>query len=138
MCYDEEVYPDPETFNPDRFLMSDGSSKSKLVLNPDVRDPSDIVFGFGRRICPGSDMARETMWIAIASVLAAFDIVPVKDANGKDLVPPFENEPGFIMYVMHTCASVAVVLTGSLQRCQAVQMCNPASFCDARGSHTGD
>ena len=43
MCYDQTMYPDPETFNPDRFL-KDGN------LNPAVRDPETIVFGFGRRL----------------------------------------------------------------------------------------
>ena len=40
--HDEERYPDPMTFNPDRF-MKDGK------LNPDVPDPSDVAFGFARR-----------------------------------------------------------------------------------------
>ena len=41
--YDAEVFgSDVKLFNPDRFLR-DGA------LNPDVRDPSQIAFGFGRR-----------------------------------------------------------------------------------------
>jgi hypothetical protein len=42
MLRDEEVYPNPNIFNPDRFI-KDG------VLNREIRDPRDIVFGFGRR-----------------------------------------------------------------------------------------
>lgn len=42
MAYNPDDYPEPERFNPDRFL-KDGR------LNPDVRDPSTLVFGFGRR-----------------------------------------------------------------------------------------
>jgi hypothetical protein len=38
----QSVYPDPYAFNPDRFT-KDG------LLNSDVKDPSNIVFGFGRR-----------------------------------------------------------------------------------------
>ncbi|KDR69235.1 hypothetical protein GALMADRAFT_256076 [Galerina marginata CBS 339.88] len=45
MLYDEDEYADRSAFNPDRF-MKDGQ------LNPDVRDPSLMAFGFGRRICP--------------------------------------------------------------------------------------
>jgi len=36
------IYPDPEAFNPDRFL-KDGE------INPLVFDPEDRVFGSGRR-----------------------------------------------------------------------------------------
>ena len=42
ICRDPKVYPDPETFNPDRFL-KDGK------INPLVFNPEDRVFGAGRR-----------------------------------------------------------------------------------------
>lgn len=42
MLHDEEVYPDPFSFNPDRF-MKDGK------LDPSVRDPGHACWGFGRR-----------------------------------------------------------------------------------------
>jgi cytochrome P450 len=42
MLRDEEIYPDPELFNPDRFIR-DGK------LDFGKRNPVDIVFGFGRR-----------------------------------------------------------------------------------------
>ena len=42
MLHNPEDYPEPRLFNPDRFI-KDGK------LNPDVRDPLTVVFGFGRR-----------------------------------------------------------------------------------------
>jgi len=42
ICRDPRIYPDPETFNPDRFL-KDGK------INPLVLNPEDRVFGAGRR-----------------------------------------------------------------------------------------
>jgi cytochrome P450 len=42
MTRDEEVYSDPESFKPERFI-------NNGTLNKNIRDPRDIVFGFGRR-----------------------------------------------------------------------------------------
>lgn len=44
MSRDEEKYPDPDEFRPERFFTPDGSLSSGSILN-------DPVFGFGRRIC---------------------------------------------------------------------------------------
>ncbi|KAF7354308.1 Cytochrome P450 [Mycena venus] len=67
ILHDQNVYPDPDSFKPERFLL-DGK------VNPTVRDPDTAVFGFGRRVCPGRYMATEFIWITVASMLAAFDI----------------------------------------------------------------
>ena len=42
ICRDPNIYPDPEAFNPDRFL-KDGK------IDPLVFNPEDSVFGAGRR-----------------------------------------------------------------------------------------
>jgi len=42
ICRDPNIYPDPEAFNPDRFL-KDGK------IDPSVLNPEDRVFGAGRR-----------------------------------------------------------------------------------------
>ena len=42
ICRDPKIYPDPETFNPDRFL-KDGE------IDPLVFNPEDRIFGAGRR-----------------------------------------------------------------------------------------
>ena len=42
MLYDPDEYPEPERFNPDRFI-KDGK------LDRSVRDPTRVGFGFGRR-----------------------------------------------------------------------------------------
>lgn len=41
MLYNEDMYPEPEKFNPDRFLPEEGKAKPL--------DPSAVAFGFGRR-----------------------------------------------------------------------------------------
>ena len=55
----------------------------------------DIVFGFGRRICPGRYMAYENLWISIACILAVFDIDKAKDALGRPVPPSGKYVYGF-------------------------------------------
>jgi cytochrome P450 len=42
MSRDEKDYPEPHIFNPERFLKGG-------QIDPSVRSPIDIAFGFGRR-----------------------------------------------------------------------------------------
>lgn len=89
MLHDENVYPDPFTFNPGRF-MKDGA------LNPDVRNPKIAAFGFGRRICPGRFMAFDSVWITVACILAVYNISKVKDRDGQPITPPEAFDCGLI------------------------------------------
>lgn len=90
ILHDESVYPDPETFKPERFL-KDG------VLDPSVQQP-ESVWGFGRRSCPGKELAAPYLFITIASVLATFDLAQPVDGNGKKIVPKDEYTGGLIRY----------------------------------------
>ncbi|KAH9476887.1 Cytochrome P450 monooxygenase 98 [Psilocybe cubensis] len=89
MLHDESVYPNPSDFNPDRFML-DGK------VNPAVRDPSHACWGFGRRICPGRYMAFSSVWIAIASLVAVFDISNAVDDEGNVIEPTHEYTPNLI------------------------------------------
>ncbi|KAG8904823.1 hypothetical protein FRC00_013729, partial [Tulasnella sp. 408] len=60
---DPTIYDDASTFNPDRF-----------INNPNILDPRDFVFGFGRRACPGSYLAYQMMWTFVVSTLWAFEL----------------------------------------------------------------
>jgi cytochrome P450 len=42
MLHDEEVYPNPGAFMPERFIQD-------KVINTKLRDPRELIFGFGRR-----------------------------------------------------------------------------------------
>lgn len=64
--HDEVVYPEPETFNPDRWL------KDRRI-DDSLSDPRSVVFGFGRRICPGRHYADASTFLIIATALKCFD-----------------------------------------------------------------
>jgi cytochrome P450 len=38
-----------------------------------------VVFGFGRRACPGEHLADAVLWCAMVYILATFDILPPID-----------------------------------------------------------
>ncbi|KAF8655202.1 hypothetical protein AX16_003234 [Volvariella volvacea WC 439] len=78
IMHDPEAYPQPEVFNPDRFI-KDGK------LDPDVRDPATAVFGFGRRMCPGRFFSDNSLYLVVAAVLSVYDISPALDAHGQPI-----------------------------------------------------
>ncbi|KAG7087219.1 hypothetical protein E1B28_013200 [Marasmius oreades] len=84
---DPSLYRDPNVFIPERYL----------GLNPE-QDPSSFVFGFGRRICPGQELAHATIYICIAMSMAVLDFTRCKDENGTDIVPNGEFLSGTVSH----------------------------------------
>ncbi|KAI0092430.1 cytochrome P450 [Irpex rosettiformis] len=91
MLHNPEDYPEPDMFNPDRFMKNGG-------LNPVVRDPTTIAFGFGRRICPGRHFAKDSAFLVFASMLHVFDIMPSIDEGGGELDPTPELKGSIIAF----------------------------------------
>jgi len=111
MLQDEDLYPEPTTFRPERFLTQDGK------LNTNIRDPATMAFGFGRRsgcclpscgsclhkthvlpssrICPGSHIALSIMWLSTAMVLTTMKITKALDEKGV----PIEAEVKFESFI---------------------------------------
>ncbi|GJE88030.1 cytochrome P450 [Phanerochaete sordida] len=85
ILHDEERYPDPEAFKPERFLTAEGT------LDPSVPDPAQV-FGFGRRICPGRFFAHAALFLYISHILAAFTIEKAVDEMGNVVEPTPECE----------------------------------------------
>ncbi|THH28091.1 hypothetical protein EUX98_g6099 [Antrodiella citrinella] len=79
MSQDEEVYPDPEAFLPERFMVAPGETEHM--------DPKTFVFGFGRRLCPGREFADSCIFLVLASIIATMDIFKPKDGAGRDITP---------------------------------------------------
>lgn len=124
MLRDKKDYPDPESFKPERYL------KNGL---PDltIRDPTTIVFGFGRRwvfllrslaqptfakktscsVCPAAHMGLSTVWIMAASILSAFDILKPLDEYGTPIDSTVEYNFSLTLYA---CIGLSPIKTMSL------------------------
>ncbi|OSD03845.1 cytochrome P450 [Trametes coccinea BRFM310] len=91
MSQDPSVYPEPQKFRPDRWL--EMSPQAVELANP-----RKIVFGFGRRICPGREFADNLIWLAMASVISLFDIRKAVDSHGKEITPAATYCSGFVSH----------------------------------------
>ncbi|GJE96467.1 cytochrome P450 [Phanerochaete sordida] len=80
VLHNEEVYPDPGAFKPERFLTPEGT------LDATVPDPM-AAFGFGRRICPGRHFALAALFQDIVHVLAVFNVEKPLDRDGNVVEP---------------------------------------------------
>ncbi|KAI0751469.1 cytochrome P450 [Daedaleopsis nitida] len=89
MLHDPEVYSDPMSFNPERFVKT-------AAHEPEV-DPRTMVFGFGRRICPGLQLADASVFLSIAMSLAAFKISKAVE-NGQVVEPSTEFTTGTVSH----------------------------------------
>ncbi|KAJ7726441.1 cytochrome P450 [Mycena maculata] len=92
--HDPEVYANPFVFNPDRFLGT----------NPEPH-PIDVgLFGYGRRVCPGTHLADVSVWINVAKAAAGLNITRALDASGNEIDPVAETTDGIITRPMpFTC-----------------------------------
>ncbi|KAI4256950.1 MAG: hypothetical protein L6R42_005934, partial [Xanthoria sp. 1 TBL-2021] len=70
---DEELYPNPDVFEPERFKGHDLDSASSAI-QPDYIHRDHFNYGFGRRLCPGIHLAEQSLYIVISRILWAFDI----------------------------------------------------------------
>ncbi|KAH9851712.1 cytochrome P450 [Lenzites betulinus] len=111
--HDPKTYPDPDRFYPERFI-KDGK------LNPDVLDPASLVFGWGRRACPGRAFADTGLFIAISTALHVFELGPPLDEAGRPVKIEKEMTHGFLSYPTDVrcsakprSAALAALLRGS-------------------------
>ncbi|KAH9162720.1 cytochrome P450 [Lactarius sanguifluus] len=86
--HDPEVYKDPMVFNPDRLIAQPGK--------PAEPDPFDVAFGYGRRACPGAQLAQSIMFIFASTVLSVFDVNKVT-INGVVQEPKCEFTSGVLV-----------------------------------------
>ncbi|KAF7342885.1 hypothetical protein MSAN_02004900 [Mycena sanguinolenta] len=100
MGLDESVYSDPTSFRPERYLPQPAGAGEPHFSN--------IAFGFGRRICTGQYVAEQSLWIAIASILATCTIANAVDENGSIIVPGIAMSDGLLRRVLHSSDRLSV------------------------------
>lgn len=106
MAHDPDVFPEPDEFKPERFLSEE--------FGPSYLAHKHLAFGFGRRsvanatfvhfgliaesrrcrICPGMNLAFQSLFIDIAYMLWALDIRPKISADGESI--PLPSRDAFI------------------------------------------
>nr|XP_042905422.1 cytochrome P450 2J2-like [Parasteatoda tepidariorum] len=82
---DPEYWPEPEKFEPERFLLEDGTLNKK--------SESYIPFSLGRRNCPGESIAMMEIFRYLVSILQKYEILPLEDH-----LPALEGEVGLTFY----------------------------------------
>ncbi|KAF9545988.1 cytochrome P450 [Agrocybe pediades] len=90
LLQDPKHFPNPDVIDPERFL-------SGGQLRTDIRDPVDIIFGYGRRICPGNHIALSFLWVTAASILSVYDITKEVDQNGQEVTPDIKFKPNILL-----------------------------------------
>ena len=83
---DPQRHADPRRFDPDRY-QDDATSLAESATNPDASKRGLFAFGAGRRICQGIHVSERSLFLAIARLAWAFDITPIQDENGRDVIP---------------------------------------------------
>lgn len=87
MTRDEGLYPEPESFMPERFW---GKMDSEAACQVDT------VFGFGRRVCPGREFAESSIFVLISNIIATMDLTKAMDETGAPVTPSVEYTKSFV------------------------------------------
>lgn len=76
---DPSLFPNPEECRPSRYMPGEERDSIMRVLGK-----GHTGFGHGRRVCPGIHMAERSMFITLAYIFWAFDVLPVPGAAKPD------------------------------------------------------
>lgn len=77
--HSENEFPDPDRFDPERFL------KNSPISRPFPNEKGYMTFGWGRRVCSGQGLAEQGTFITVARLLWAFRIEKALDGNGQEI-----------------------------------------------------
>ncbi|ESK83420.1 cytochrome p450 [Moniliophthora roreri MCA 2997] len=86
--HNPQHYDDPESFNPERYVANEHGVKEGVDTSI-FRD--NVMFGFGRRICPGMHLGRNSVNLNTINLIWGFNFKHAKDANGKEIPISFDD-----------------------------------------------
>ncbi|KAJ7578030.1 cytochrome P450 [Mycena floridula] len=89
IMHDERYFKDPDTFEPERFIKHPFGVRTDVEDDPARR--ANLMFGGGRRVCPGMIFALSSFGINAANFIWAFRFLPHEDASGKKIYPDLSN-----------------------------------------------
>lgn len=94
--HDATRFPAPRDFNPERYA-NDFLNLADAAAVPDVSKRDNFTFGAGRRICQGIHVAERSLFLGMARMLWAFEILPALDEQGREILPdPSKLTQGFV------------------------------------------
>lgn len=80
--FDPGRWSNPDAFDPSRYLAYPHKS-GVYAAAADARERDHFDFGAGRRICPGMHLAENSLFITIAKLVWAFEILPPVGRDGR-------------------------------------------------------
>ncbi|KAH7381516.1 cytochrome P450 [Pyrenochaeta sp. MPI-SDFR-AT-0127] len=84
---DASMYPDPEVFNPDRWLNpAYPTYKEPITKFPCIQNFT--TFGYGRRLCMGMDLVEQEFFVAMGAMAWACCIEKKRDELGREIHVP--------------------------------------------------
>lgn len=85
MHRDPSVFPDPDTFNPDRWITTSADGKPEIDYGTPAMREMFFSWGKGTRICIGMNMAIMELKILLARVINQFEVRLASEKTHRDM-----------------------------------------------------
>jgi cytochrome P450 family 619 len=93
MQHDPAQFKDPDVFDPDHYA---GCTTLATELANGAWEKRDHYgYGAGRRFCPGAHLAERNLFLAMAKLVWAFETVPGRDAEGREVKVDTDPRTGY-------------------------------------------